>query len=278
MKKFKILLFLALSAFLTGNTFASTIDKIEVIDNNTIQITASNDVVFSDSYVEWDIKILKDINVSFSEKDKNNSRKVLLNLSDDLVANTSYSLITILWAEWNIDFEIGDYIEWELTNSLLQNWENGIEKINLIDSRTIELYYNYDLTEDMFEFKILSDIPTSGLFSEWNSIVDLWIATNLEKNSEYILMILSLEDINGNALVFDEDLYDFTTSNDLVIDTEEKEVVLAAAQEEPVDEWNIAEVAQSIDETPDTGSATWVLVLLTAIVNLGFFLRKRFIK
>jgi hypothetical protein len=130
----------------------------------------------------------------------------------------------------------------------------------------------------MFEFKILSDIPTSGLFSEWNNIVDLWIATNLDKNSEYILMILSLEDINWNALVFDEDLYDFTTSNDLVIDTEEKEVVLAAAKEEPVDEWNIAEVAQSIDETPDTGAATWVLVLLTAIVNLGFFLRKRFIK
>jgi hypothetical protein len=130
----------------------------------------------------------------------------------------------------------------------------------------------------MFEFKILSDIPTSGLFSEWNNIVDLWIATNLDKNSEYILMILSLEDINWNSLVFDEDLYDFTTSNDLVIDTEEKEVVLAAAKEEPVDEWNIAEVAQSIDETPDTGAATWVLVLLTAIVNLGFFLRKRFIK
>jgi hypothetical protein len=40
--------------------------------------------------------VLKDINVSFSEKDKNNSKKVLLNLSDDLIANNSYSLITIL--------------------------------------------------------------------------------------------------------------------------------------------------------------------------------------
>jgi Skp family chaperone for outer membrane proteins len=52
MKKFKILLFLALFSFLTTNAFASTIDKIEVVDNNTIQITASNDVVFSDSFVE----------------------------------------------------------------------------------------------------------------------------------------------------------------------------------------------------------------------------------
>jgi len=52
MKKFKVLLFLGLTSMLTSNVFASTIDKIDVIDNNTIQITASKDVEFSDSFVE----------------------------------------------------------------------------------------------------------------------------------------------------------------------------------------------------------------------------------
>jgi hypothetical protein len=52
MKKFKILLFLTLSFLLTSNTFASTIDKVEVIDNNTVQLTASDDVKFSPDYVE----------------------------------------------------------------------------------------------------------------------------------------------------------------------------------------------------------------------------------
>lgn len=278
MKKFKVLLFLGLTSMLTSNAFASTIDKIDVIDNNTIQITASNDVVFSDSFVEWDIKVLKDINVSFSVIDSNNSKKVVLNLSDDLLANNSYSLITVLWARGNIDFEIWDYLEWEITNSLLMLWEEGIEKINIIDSRTLELYYNYDLNDNMFEFKILSDIVTSWLFSNWNNVVDLGIRWNLEKESDYILMILNLEDINNNVLVFDEDLYDFSTNSDLIIDTQETEVVLAAAKDEEPAEWNIAEVAQNVEEIPDTGAATWVLVLLTAIVNIGFFLRKKFIK
>lgn len=278
MKKFKVLLFLGLTSMLTSNAFASTIDKIDVIDNNTIQITASNDVVFSDSFVEWDIKVLKDINVSFSVIDSNNSKKVVLNLSDDLLANNSYSLITVLWARGNIDFEIWDYLEWEITNSLLMLWEEGIEKINIIDSRTLELYYNYDLNDNMFEFKILSDIVTSWLFSNWNNVVDLGIRWNLEKESDYILMILNLEDINNNVLVFDEDLYDFATNSDLIIDTQETEVVLAAAKDEEPVEWNIAEVAQNVEEIPDTGAATWVLVLLTAIVNIGFFLRKKFIK
>jgi hypothetical protein len=64
----------------------------------------------------------------------------------------------------------------------------------------------------------------------------------------------------------------------LIIDTQETEVVLAAAKDEEPAEWNIAEVAQNVEEIPDTGAATWVLVLLTAIVNIGFFLRKKFIK
>jgi len=263
---------------LTSNVFASTIDKIDVIDNNTIQLTASKDVKFSDSFVEWDIKVLKDINVSYSALDSNNSKKVILNLSDDLLANNSYSLITVLWAKGNIDFKIWDYLEWEITNPSLKLWEEGIEKINIIDSKTLELYYNYDLNDNMFEFKILSDVVTSWLFSKWNNIVDLGIKWNLEKESDYILMILNLEDTNNNVLVFDEDLYDFSTTSDLIIDTQEADVVLAAAKEEEPAKWNVAEVAQNVQEIPDTGSATWVLVLLTIIVNIGFFLRKKIIK
>ena len=278
MKKFKILLFLALSAFFTSNAFASTIEKIEVIDNNTINITASDDVVFSSDYVEWDIKVLKDIPVSYSLKDEANFKKVTLNLWADLIANNSYSLISILWAEWNIDFTIWDYLEWEISNELLWNGEEGIEKINIIDSRTIELFFTSDLEDDIFEFKILTDIPTVRLVSEWNNIVDLEIKDNLEKKSDYILMILSLEDKDWNALYFDEDLYDFSTWNDLVVDAEEKDVTLAAAKEEKEEEWNITEVALAQEETPDTGAATWVLVLMTVIVNLAFIFRKKIIK
>jgi hypothetical protein len=37
----------------------------------------------------------------------------------------------------------------------------------------------------------------------------------------------------------------------------------------------VAEVALAKAETPDTGAATWVLIALAAIVNLGFLLRKK---
>jgi len=83
-------------------------------------------------------------------------------------------------------------------------------------------------------------------------------------------MILSLEDVNGNVLVFDNDLYDFTTPSDLTQVVQEKEVVLASAKEEVVspEKGNMNKIALNTEETPDTGAATWVLVMLTAIINL----------
>jgi len=96
MKNTKILFLLFISVLFTGTASASTINNVKAIDNNNIELTASPDVVFSDINVVGDVKLLKDVNVSFSARDTENHKKVLLNLSSDLTANTSYSLISIL--------------------------------------------------------------------------------------------------------------------------------------------------------------------------------------
>lgn len=277
MKNLKLFIALTLSFLLVATTNAATIEKIDVKTNNTIDITASSDVVFSDVNVEGDIKVLKDLAVSFSSKDPENTKKLLLNLSEDLSINTSYSLITILWAEGNIDFVIWESLEWEILNLALAEWENGIEKINILDSRTMELYFNFDLTEDLFEFKILTEIPTSSLKSEWNNLLTLQTSRNLSVNTDYILMILTLEDAMGSSIVFEEDLYDVTTPSNLEEAIAEEEAILAAAEEEVevIEEGNVEEVALTTDTTPETWTATSVLILLAILANLAFFFRKK---
>lgn len=280
MKKIKVLILLAIFTIFTWNAFASTIDTIEAIDNNTIELTASEDVIFSDVNVVWNIKLLKDIPVSFSTKDPANFKKIVLNLSSDLTSNTSYSLITILWADWNIDFNIWDYLEWESVNDNLLAGEKWLEKVNIIDSRTMELYFTYDLTDDIFEFKILSEIKVDSLKSEWNNKVRLEISKNLEKQTAYIIMILSIDNAMGTAITLNEDLYDLVTPANLIIDIPEEQVVIASSEEQPkiIEEWNVVEVALDAAWTPETGTATWILVILAIILNLAFFLRKKFIK
>ncbi len=274
----KIMLLLAISALLVWNVSAATIQKIEALNNSTIEITASPDVVFSDISVEGDIKILKDIPVSFSVKDTVNLKKVLINLSNDLNANTSYSLISILWANWNIDFNIWDFLQWEISNSNLLPNEEWIEKIDIIDSRTIELYFTDDLSDDTFEFKILSEIETNELKSQGDNILQLWVTKALEKSTNYIIMILTLEDVNGNILTFDEDLHDFVTPANLTAAiTTEENVIAEVYEPEIIDEWNIEEVALAA-APPETGTTTSILILVAVIANSIFFLRKKFVK
>ena len=280
MKNTKILFLLLISLLLTGNTFASSIDRIEATSNNNIELTASSDVVFSDINVEGELKLLKDVNVSFTVKDSENFKKVLLNLSSNLTANTSYSLISILGADWNIDFEIDDFLEWEITNVNLLESEEWIEKINIVDSTTIELFFTNDLLEDVFEFKILSEIETKSLMSEWNNILNLESSKNLEVSTDYIVMILSLEDAMWNSISFNEDLYDLTTPAILEKAIQEEEVVIAIPEKEQevIDEWNIEEIALQSAETPETWTTTSILIMVALLANLAFFFRKKLIK
>jgi hypothetical protein len=41
-----------------------------------------------------------------------------------------------------------------------------LKKINIIDARTVELYFAEDLVEDIFEFKILSEMKADNLSSD----------------------------------------------------------------------------------------------------------------
>lgn len=278
--KNKALAWLILWFLFVGNVSAATIDKIEAIDNNTIEVTASEDIVFSDVNVEGDVKLLKDIPVSFSALDVENTKKVLINLWDHLMAETSYSLISILWAEGNIDFTIGQYLEWEISNDNIDSEDKWIQKINIVDSRTIELFFTYWLEDDTFEFKILSEIQTDWLNSEWNNKLSLDVTRALQNSTSYIFMILTLEDINGDEINFDEDLLDFVTSDDLSEEIPEEVAQIAQTEKEPevVEEWNMEEIPLNSAAIPETWAAAWILVLFAVLINIAIFARKKFSK
>ena len=70
MKLIKTLFLLSITSFITNTAYASSVDKIDVLNSHEIELTLSQDVVLSDN-VTWDIKVLKDILVSFAVRDIN---------------------------------------------------------------------------------------------------------------------------------------------------------------------------------------------------------------
>jgi hypothetical protein len=275
MREFKILFTFFISFLYVSNAYSANIENIQAVDSETIKMIASSDVTFSDIKVYWEVKILKDITILNTTKDTLNKRKLILNLDSELSFNSAYSLISVIWAEWSIEFEIGESYLWEKINPNYYNETKIIEKVVVIDSKTIEVYYNYDLTSSIYEFKLLSELKVSSIESQWNNVLDVRLETPIKKSSSYIFMIISLENIDWEELVFNNSLFDFTTNSNLI------ELGQISQQElivEPIIENNVEDIALNAAATPDSWAGTWFVMLLTFIVSTFYFTRNRFKK
>ncbi len=138
--------------------------------------------------------------------------------------------------------------------------------------------------ESEFEFKLLSEIDVDNLTFVNPSTVKITLAGLLNKNSNYMLMILKLKNAIDKVISLDEDLHTFTTDDNLVDAMEEElaleeestvEEELNAALKETEVPTELEEVALYVNETPDTGAETSVLIILTFLINIGILVRKK---
>ena len=278
MKTNKIIIALCTCFLSIFSVNAANIDVIEAVDTKTIEASISPDGTVATWVVDGEIKVLKDISIEFSSRDFNDLNKILIYLWDDLEVNSSYSLIGIFWADWNIDFTVWDILEWsETTNSV---WSGQwIIRLVVADSRTLEVYFNEAVENDEFEFKLLNELVVESLSSSVSNKVLVTLGQTMKVNSDYIFMVLSMDDAEGNNIVFEEDLYDFSTPDTLVDNIETLETDLLKEQLEKEVEQEAQEefedIALNAAETPDTWAETWVLIMLTFMINTGIYIRKK---
>jgi len=292
MKALKIILALWLSYILVTQAFASNVENIEVVDSKNINIVFDTGTILPEWDINSDIKVLKDIALSFASKDLEDEFKLILDLNGELKSNAKYSLLSILWPEWNIDFTIGDAIDGlEILNDTIPEGQ-WVTKIMIKDSKTIELFYNNPVAAEEFEFKLLSESTISSLTALNDNTISVLFEGDLTEYSNYILMLLSVSDRLWSTLTFDEDLLDFSTEvfvvaeapieepiiEDTPVEEENNEPVIEETTDTNEDEWNLEEISLNAAATPDTGAATWVLLMLTFVTNTCIFFRKKLIK
>lgn len=283
----KIFLVLVVSILNINLSYASSINNIKVLDENNINFDVSNDVELPVWKINTEIKIMKDVNVSFISKDFEDKNKLILNLSSDLKKNNSYSLITILWPDWNIDFVTWPSLEDKeiLNTQKIDINSQWMKRLVIVNPRTIELYFNNIIVEEELEFKLFNELSINEIKLVKDNNIEVNLIDKLDKLSNYILMILSMNDNYWNSISFDEDLYEIVTNNNLINNNlvEEKiveeKIVKEISKENPkVINDTVEDIALNSPETPDTWPETTVLIMLTFIVNTIFIFRKKFFK
>lgn len=172
-----------------------------------------------------------------------------------------------------------------------------------MDSTTLNVTYKQAVTAGKYDYKFLAESEVVSIEKPSFEQAELLIRVEppLVSEQDYILMVIDLKDVDGKQLEFDTGIYDFKTpifpenlraevssgSGEQVPELNaagdnvslQKETLL----EEPIvigntatqTEENLAVIAAEVKQTPATGTATWLLVLMTLSINAFYFYSRR---
>ena len=165
-----------------------------------------------------------------------------------------------------MNFKAKDEINWEYKNSE-KWWKLNIEKINVTDSKTIEIYYDTELKAEEFVYRVLWELETKTRIWDWKNGLNISLKNALEPSSSYMILSNSINDAKWEEVILKESLYDFKTEADLKNVFEETKVE-NKKEEETEKKWtgNLEEVAMNSAKTPETGPVTWILVIATMMI------------
>ncbi len=287
---------------LTGYAHAANITSVDVSDANTLKVSFSG--VTLEEAPTGEVKVLKDMSVTSAVKDAGNAKVVNIGLATDLVAGSSYSLISIFGAEGSMDFSLGQ----SLSNVEIANTDatSTIAKVVVKDSKNVSVYFKSDIAGSEFEFKILSNLGVDSLGADIDGGLLVKTTAAIESNKAYILMVVSLKNAAGVDIAVEDGIFDFTSTvaeapTEAAIGTDaamapagtgavtepttpdmaatgtgvELNAAMDTGNLAKVDDSNVDAMAMSATATPDTGAETWILILGTLLINGAVYLYRR---
>lgn len=248
-KKYIISAIGALTLF-TSSTFADSnfvVSSVSEISNNKLNVEFSDNL---DKNSEFDFKIIEKWEIISNEiRDYNLKNKAILDLSSDIEAWGSYSLVSVYWTEGEMTFTLPEKIgNLELLNEKVLNpGEQEIEWIKIIDHKKIEVNFTKDIEED-FSMKLIRNIDVESYNFVSDNSVEVKLTDILSNNTDYTLVILSAFNADMEKISLDNSIYDFS-----IWDYIPEEVVVEEVISEDISEENNNEnVESSQDETIDT--------------------------
>lgn len=260
------------------NLESSSISWVDAIDAQTLSVRLSTILSGISPDSEW--KILEDVKVLEVIKDLDNAKKIKLNLESDLIDGKNYSIISV---SEGLDTSIDFNLSWDKTkiiNAALVPEETWIEYISVLDSKTVEIYLNKEVSLEKYEFKTFKELNVDSMFLDTTNL-NLKLADTLSSNKDYIL-ILTLKDLENKDIEIDNSLFDFVTPEFATPVLEE-----LSSAEELTNTWTeildattqsgetVETVAMNVTQTPPTWTETNILLFLTFILTLSIFLAKR---
>lgn len=183
--------------------WAFQIDKVESTTQKTIDATFTKSVS-----KEWmDIKVMEDNRISSVTPDSLDTKKVKIDLNEDVALNSSYSLFLVSGPEGSMTFDLWAELATGSITNTETTWEQNIVSISFVDAKTIEVTFKQDVAWNA-EFKLLREIPTDSINAVDNKVT-IMTKDDLSNSKSYTLTIANLKDSQWNDISAEDSIYDF---------------------------------------------------------------------
>ncbi len=250
------------------NDIEASIIDINSQNSNLLKIFFDKDIETGNQDVYPDIKIFKDLENKNISLDLEDNKLVNLVLENSLSSYSSYSLLSVVGAEWTIDFEIEDEIAWL---EIIWGYSQGIEKIVILDEKNLDIYFTQPVDWESIEVKLLKWIKETAyrINNENKKELNVYLENSLNENSKYIVMMFGLSTQEWNNYSITNSIYDFMTQT-----ISEEDLEIPSLEEEEIWE-KIDEVALNSAKVPDTWTETWILILTAVLFSSLIYFKKR---
>ena len=112
-KKSLSIILLSILFFSTSYADGLKISSVDIINDKIIDFSLDKKIDVDTWIVDWEIKVLNNIDISSVAEDPSNLNKVTLFLDRiELEDDTSYSLLTVFWPKWTVDFK--SWTKWKI--------------------------------------------------------------------------------------------------------------------------------------------------------------------
>ncbi len=290
-----------------------TLKNIIATSTKTIELELDKNI--NKSFTKSDLEIYKSIDNKSSkiETEENQILVELTNPIEKNTLYSLISISSVEWNI--IFKTGNDILLKEIQNNNLEFGEQWIKSILIKDSKTLLLTFSKNVDGSYLEFQLLKSLEVEKIRSipETNKI-KVTLKSQMLNNEEYlgVLTFLETDDLDKieiskgiNYFTTDELIkYEWPSEEELALEYElssnislEQELMdalsnsewfnldtkeeltqeLNSAAEDPnnQEKTQLEELALSQKETPDTGAETWVLVILTFIINTFYLISRR---
>ncbi len=267
------------------------VQEVKVLDANTLSVTLSENPNLDVGEVKGELTILNDVSLRGAVLAEGEEAVVELMLEEALQAETSYSLLTISGTDGSIEFTTPKDVEGFVATNTITGDAQNIVSLEVLDNKTLKIRYHQNIASHSYEYKLLAESKVLKIEKPDYFVPELIVSLEppLTSNTNYILMFIEMQDVDGNFLEFDTGIYDFMTQeiapreeidealmlSETQVAPEKTPVDLTSAPEEDSHTLNTVNVAKNMQETPDTGAQTWMLILATLVINTFYYLSRK---